>query len=115
MPRGYPISSIEPFAGAAPQKAGPSDGANLEFYRRQALQWFNQFLSRATELDEKWWDAQTVAANLERKLGLFARSIARLDRLPVGQLVPDSQTRRLVAQTRRWESVKNSEGQQLKD
>lgn len=98
-------------AGWKAEQSGPSGAEHLTYYRALALRWFDLFLAEQKVQNNQWWDAQIVAANLERKLGRFERVLARIKTLPIAALPKDSRFRMLAKQTRHWASVRNADAQ----
>ena len=91
------------------EDAGPPDATYLNHYRELSLQHFNKFFDSTTsKANLEWWDAQIVAANLERKLGRFDNTIKRIDNLPITKHKPSAQVKQFIKQTRQHAIKKNN-------
>ena len=80
-------------------------------YMALALAKFDGFLGTSPKKDRKWWTAQLLAANVERKLGRFAAARVRLERLPVQTLATGSPLRAVHRQIADWTGKRNSDPQ----
>ena len=72
----------------------------LNQYLELSLKKFSEFLAGHRTRDDRWWDAELLLANLERRLGRFAEARARLKGLPRDTLVEGSVMERNIDQLR---------------
>lgn len=85
--------------------------ADQRRYMALALAKFDGFLGTSPKKDRKWWTAQLLAANIERKLGRFAGARVRLERLPVQTLAASSPLRAVHRQIADWTGKRNTDPQ----
>ena len=55
-------------------------------YMAKSLKHFSLFLKSHNDQDDRWWFAQLISANFERKLAKFQDAIERIKRLPIETL-----------------------------
>ncbi|HMN51371.1 MAG: hypothetical protein KF794_06580 [Xanthobacteraceae bacterium] len=81
----------------------------ISLYRELAIARFDAFLKDNKNHDTRWWTAAIVAAELERNLGRFEQSSARLAGLPVSELKPESPQARAIEQIKQLIAEKKSQ------
>ncbi len=86
----------------------------LMSYGMRSLASFRAYFVDASTQDDDWWDAQIIAANLERKLGQFHEAISRLESLPVEDLPEDSRILTAIEQTLLYARNGDPEAKELK-
>ncbi len=95
-------------AGWKAEDSDLPDAAYLSFYRELALKHFDKYFDTTNSAPTlKWWDAQIVAANLERKLGRFDDATQRIDNLPTTVLKPSARAKQFIKKTRQQAVKKN--------
>lgn len=83
-------------------------------YQKLSLARFDTYLKSESEHNQDWWIAQIAAAALERRLGLFAQAIARIDAMPLDEGEARNQYGAFVAQIKSWALKEDSAPQDFK-
>ncbi|NNE22487.1 MAG: hypothetical protein HKN11_07735 [Rhizobiales bacterium] len=76
-----------------------------------ALASFDSLIGTSKKRSDEWWRAQIVAANLERKLGLFEQGRTRIGNLEFDGMEANSAIPMYAKQTPDWIEKRNSEPQ----
>ena len=94
-----------------------TEGRKQDLHRRYlalTISKLDGFAKTARPGGKRWWTAQLLAGNLERRLGRFEAAKKRLARLPMSALPPGSAYRRVANQVRSAIAARDSAPRKFK-
>lgn len=94
-----------------------TEGGKLDLHRRYlalTISKFDGFLTTAKQATKRWWTAQLLAGNLERRLGRFEAADKRLANLPLSSQPSGSIYRRVATQVRAAIAARDSAPRKFK-